>query len=547
MGKQASAKAPLVKIAKFAALPNSTGFAPVSKPENRKLTEEEAVLFSRIERYALKSVAESILCPDKKWARLYRCNRYRLGKEVEVWRNSIRKTASFRKVETCGSVWVCPVCSPKITERRRLELVQGVQAHREKDGVVYFMTLTFPHKKSDVLEEILNSFLSAVRWMTSHKRYKQGIKSLFGIEGYVRALEPTQGDNGWHPHCHYLLFLEKPLDKAHSDILEGVLFDMWSRACKAKGLPQPKFGIGVNIKAATTSTEEIVAEYMAKFGKEPEKIPHWTSTHELTKAMSKHGRKKGRTPWDILRSILEEDNVADRALFREYANAFKGKNLLTWSNGMREMLGLNEELSDEELAAQAAQDENELFLNIDAPTWGRICVAHAWPLVLAAVGSGDWDEIEKVFAELPELPSDWQLLQTIVKKKEITVGVKRAEKEQRRKKRKEKKEKAKELKIPWSQSTRDMFDTFMDRPHFENFSDEEVTLPPGFQVGEYKTKNQILIRNGILYAESDDDFQEIMHWAFFDGDKTPDDMAKIFGTKVVSFRGPLEVSGPMFD
>jgi hypothetical protein len=358
-----------------------------------------------MERWALKSVAEKALRGTAEGKRVYRCHRYRLGSEVELWHDPLKGSASFRKVETCHSVWSCPVCSAKISERRRLELVQGIKAHRENGGAVLFWTLTFPHTRSDELATILDRFLRAIRWLTSHKTYKQAIKPQFGILGYVRALETTHGvRNGWHPHAHALLFLERPLTDEQFGWLYIKLNDLWTRACERMGLPTPALGVGSHLKKATASTEEVVAEYVAKWGHQPSKVAHWTAPHELTKATSKRGRESSRTPWDLLRVNLVEEDPQALVLFREYVQAFKGRRQLTWTPGLRARLGLGVEQTDEEIAESASEDDNALLCTFDVETWRRIAWAGAQGAILDASGSGDLERVYGVLERLPDPP-----------------------------------------------------------------------------------------------------------------------------------------------
>jgi len=43
-------------------------------------------------------------------------------------------SAGFGSLQTCGSPWVCPVCSAKIAAERRNELARGVEAWRKLGG-----------------------------------------------------------------------------------------------------------------------------------------------------------------------------------------------------------------------------------------------------------------------------------------------------------------------------------------------------------------------------------------------------------------------------
>ena len=40
-------------------------------------------------------------------------------------------------LQTCGSVWVCPVCGAKVVERRRGEIQQAMAMHRACGGEVH--------------------------------------------------------------------------------------------------------------------------------------------------------------------------------------------------------------------------------------------------------------------------------------------------------------------------------------------------------------------------------------------------------------------------
>lgn len=53
--------------------------------------------------------------------------------------------AFFQGVETCGSVWHCPVCAPKIAEKRRVEVGQAIERHFADGGMAIMVTLTIPH------------------------------------------------------------------------------------------------------------------------------------------------------------------------------------------------------------------------------------------------------------------------------------------------------------------------------------------------------------------------------------------------------------------
>ena len=65
------------------------------------------------------------------------------------------KTASYGGLQTCGSVWVCPVCgAQRWWNVAAGEIQQAMAQHRACGGEVHLLTLTAPHTRFDVLEEL---------------------------------------------------------------------------------------------------------------------------------------------------------------------------------------------------------------------------------------------------------------------------------------------------------------------------------------------------------------------------------------------------------
>ena len=71
----------------------------------------------RVERYALQAVARDIL-PKSRTALCLR-TRIKGGDGVGVWKCDHSGTAHYSGLIVCGSVWTCPVCGAKISEKRR--------------------------------------------------------------------------------------------------------------------------------------------------------------------------------------------------------------------------------------------------------------------------------------------------------------------------------------------------------------------------------------------------------------------------------------------
>lgn len=286
----------------------------------------------------------------------------------------------FHNLQVCKSVWVCPVCSSIISEQRRNDLKRMLEAARAKHARALLITLTARHTRSDSLYKTLDGLLGAVRSMLSHRRYRN-LKQLYGIIGFVRATEVTHSTaNGWHPHCHILLFLPDDVPDGDLRLLSQGLRHAWEEALRRKGMTCN--GYGFDLRA----TDDDVADYIAKYGRDPS--GRWGPESELTKANVKRGRAGSRTPWDLLRLSATGDKQAS-ALFVEYAKTMKGRRQLQQSDLLSKLLLGEAEKTDEECvdASEAAQRVTLAFLR--GPGWRQVIKADARADVQMAAGTGD--------------------------------------------------------------------------------------------------------------------------------------------------------------
>lgn len=289
--------------------------------------------------------------------RVVGCNRRRVSPEVSVLYSASRKKAHFGGVMVCGSVWTCPVCAAKVGERRKAELSAASEVHLAAGGGQYMVTLTFRHTRNDSVSDLVSRLRKALVWLRKHRTYKR-LLQYTGFVGLIRALEVTHGEeNGWHPHVHELWLTDKPLPRSAIRLMQADLFELWRRACAVAGLGEPNRRAGVNVIQA-----ESAQDYINKFGYEPK----WGVTSELTKAHSKRGRAKSRTPFDLLRASADGDFRAG-SLFRDFADAFFGSRQLFWSPGLKAAFQIDD-VSDEELAALEDDRARELC-RITADQW----------------------------------------------------------------------------------------------------------------------------------------------------------------------------------
>ena len=301
------------------------------------------------DKWRLQDAARRLL-PDLKGLQRCHCTRHKGGAGVSIWKG--KNGAWFTGLMQCGSVWVCPICAGKVAEGRAEELQRGIDYALGTGHGCMMVTLTFSHGRGDVLADTLSGFSNALRALKSGRAY-QALMREFGIVGEVRALEVTHGNaNGWHPHTHAITFARRKLSAGERCRFECRLFVLWRAACAKAGIGAPEFGPGVHIRPAKDA-----ADYVAK----------WGFATEVTRSHIKTAKGGGRTPWQLL---ADSDAGDQRAawLFREFAQCFKGKRQLYYSPGLRQKLGLKNEMTDQELL-DIEPEEKTHVCNLENDEW----------------------------------------------------------------------------------------------------------------------------------------------------------------------------------
>lgn len=339
---------------------------------------------TRVQRFILQSVARSLF--DNKSSRLNKCLRLRAAhQDVQVWKSVEHHTTHFKGLQTCGSVWRCPVCSAKIAERRRVEILQAMEAHKAAGGCVNLLTLTCPHQAKDNLADLLANQAKALNRFFNDRLVKAVLVEM-GTIGKIKALEVTHGrlspqNNGWHPHYHLLMFQGSGVDLARFDQAQMMdwqvrLYLQWAKACKGAGLGEPSFAHGLKLDDGSKADK-----YMAKWGLED----------EMTKGHTKKALH-GETPFDLLRAVLaDQDDKQAAALFIEFAKTFEGKKQLTWSKGLKKLYQVADK-SDELLAAEV-DDKARLLGMITVDQWRDVLAVEGRAAVLSIAASSGWDGV----------------------------------------------------------------------------------------------------------------------------------------------------------
>jgi hypothetical protein len=292
------------------------------------------------------------------------------------------RRAGFAGLETCGSVWACPVCAEKILSRRQCDIAEAIDAWTATGGRTAMVTLTMRHRQGqrladlwDALSVAWNRVTAGRGWADLQERYgtpmqrrvtsgrRRGQVVTEPRIGYARVVETTHGVNGWHVHAHVLLFLAPDVTDDGLAHLSGRMFDRWSAGLVSRGLLAPTDLHGVDARFVGQDDGGALGDYFAKGNYS---VDASRAALETARGDLKLARSGNRTPFRILADLVELGVADDLDLWSEWERASYGRRQLTWSTGFREFLGLGQEATDEEVAAEEAGTADDDLVELPA-------------------------------------------------------------------------------------------------------------------------------------------------------------------------------------
>jgi hypothetical protein len=325
---------------------------------------------ARLRKFALQNCAVSVLRDSRKrdgkpMFRVCSCLRGVIPVEKTVGVRYVPKVGSshYQNLLTCASVWVCPVCSSRIAEKRRDELARLIKKHIKAGGSCYMVTYTISHCRYDDLRELLRLFLAARSDMKG-SRLGRKLKATFVLVGSVSVLEVTWSyENGWHPHVHEIIFCEN----ASMDVeaYDQMARAAWEAGATLHGLKMNKHGFKID------RTYGAVQDYITKFGCDPATEKPWGVESEMVRGHLKQGRTSEHyTPFALLAAIYDNDRNDLKPIFREYALCFKGRKQLNYSPGLKDRYK-EVEKDDDELLAEC-ENEALTLVDLDREQWKAV-------------------------------------------------------------------------------------------------------------------------------------------------------------------------------
>ncbi len=363
--------------------------------------------------------ARHTLWDESTLPRVRSCGRARQDKAapitVKVSTGPGGRKAGYGGLQSCGSVWACPVCSAKIAAHRQGEIERALTAWVEQGGHkplrfgpedeqgdeqgprgrVALASFTMRHKKGHRLTTLWDGQATAwhavasgggwaddqaahgsdyLRLVTRGKRAGQFV--LARRIPLIRVFETTHGDeNGWHTHVHCLVLLPEGATHESVQALGASMFGRWRDSLKRQGFQAPSSRRGWDMELLTGDPSAGLADYFTK--------AVYSASMEAARGDMKDAKNGNRTPFRVLRDVVEQGVVDDLEIWHEWERGSKGRRQIAWSVGLRaELLPEEEELTEQDIVD--LDEGGEAETTIDDDLWNVVQARRLDYAVLAA-------------------------------------------------------------------------------------------------------------------------------------------------------------------
>ena len=374
----------------------------------------------RSERFA----ARHALWDESSLPRVQNCGRARqdstAGVSVVVTTGADgARVAGYGNLQTCGSVWACPVCSAKIAAHRQGEISRALAAWLGRDGGrVAMATFTMSHVAGqrlktlwDALSVAWHAVASGGGWADDRmahgsmylREVKRGKHKGESVVDWriptIRVVEVTYGDHGWHVHIHTLLLLPKTATAESVHDLGARMFGRWKAALVREKMRVPSQRRGWDMTLLKGDSSAPLADYFVK--------AVYQASMEVARGDMKTARYGNRTPFAVLAGLValhasgEMVGDDDLGVWAEWERGSKGRRQIAWSAGLREELLAGEvELTDDEAAELDAGGVTEI--EMDPDTWQAVQAARADYRVLRAFEASRREGLALLMALSPD-------------------------------------------------------------------------------------------------------------------------------------------------
>lgn len=312
---------------------------------------------THILRYSLRKKSGEILGKNN---RIFHCGHTPITKgNISVIKSADNK-AYYNNLQSCGNVWLCPVCSNKIAIKRREEVQRIMYHYIGMPGVhIGFLTLTVSHQNHEKFIKVKERLLKGWKAIQQSRQYRE-LCYKYRHLGDIRNMEVrVNKKNGWHPHLHIAVFSKCNAVKLYRFGAEIINIWLQYHGRNAGSIGQ-SFSLIYNQKG--------ISNYITKMNELDGK---WNAASEMTLSHLKTAKDKDKesySPFDLLMNLQDEWCLKK---FKAYAFSIKGTRQLTFSKGVRNMHKLlNGEKTDLQLANE--KENGEVVCKIERNLWKAI-------------------------------------------------------------------------------------------------------------------------------------------------------------------------------
>ncbi len=240
---------------------------------------------------------------------VHNCSKYPVyGSSSVELKQTTNSFYSFGGLKTCKNHWLCPRCAKIYARKSAGELEKKLAAATKKGYVLYFVTVTLPHRCSKKLEKLWEEFNTCMQGLYNSSQVVKLYKSR-GYHGAIHAWDLTHSQNGWHLHRHDILsfsFEVPELQSTLNTVLEAL---------------KKKHGIVGGVNPVHVLEVKGTTEFVAKY------VAGWTNSKQAVASeiasIKKVKRVGSSSPWDLAKEAMDGSRTA-LCLWHEFEAASKG-------------------------------------------------------------------------------------------------------------------------------------------------------------------------------------------------------------------------------
>ena len=278
----------------------------------------------------------------------------------------------------CASLGGCPVCGPTMRQRKHAVISELLTKAHLSGCRVMFVTATASHSAANPLADTYR--LVASSWSAAFS----GQAALNpAYLGQIRVLEVTHGVNGWHPHVHGVIVLDRMSERRAKGFCEAA-GTRYRQAVRARGGRVSNTRHGFDVQSARSVKD--IAAYIAKIDSTSAQTAATAISFELVRGdLKTAGGVAGRSPAQILRDAVD-GSLTSKALYNEYEVAIKGKHLISIGRKLAARFDVVD-LPDDLCAEAEVSGEIVLTFSFAAGAWRHFADTGQLGAVAAACSS----------------------------------------------------------------------------------------------------------------------------------------------------------------